>query len=420
MNAPGGTLIAYSTAPGSVANDGSQRNGIYTQELLKNIQIPNLDIEEVLKHVRVSVRNLTAGQQVPWEASSLTGDFYFVSANSEAPTNVATTSLSNEPIAGSAEYYERRGSIFQRDEKYAEAEAEYRKGLRVDPNHKMLHILLGVVLTYQTKYEEAIDEYRKVLATDPENWNAASNLAMVYAEYGVGNSDEALKLAKLNVKNYSKDSLFEKELGWVYYRLEMYTDAIEHLHQAIYRGDKTSISHLLLGVALARKGENAKAQIELEEALRKNDLMPEQAEEARYELKLIAAELSSPAKDSPAPSSEIQESGNKFDVAQIFQKQLKGVMWLDHQTSYDGEDGFLEFMKDGSIKARTPKHREVGALGNTSWYLSGNTIYVIEYTDNTKKKIFVEYKGVIKSDRIEGTRRSGTLTTPWLLTKVIQ
>ncbi len=34
VTAPGGTLIAYATAPGSVAADGGARNGLYTQELL--------------------------------------------------------------------------------------------------------------------------------------------------------------------------------------------------------------------------------------------------------------------------------------------------------------------------------------------------------------------------------------------------
>jgi Caspase domain len=81
MDAPSGTLIAYATAPGSVASDGNARNGLYTQELLKNMVVPGLSIEEVFKRVRISVRNSTTGKQTPWEASSLIGDFYFRGAN---------------------------------------------------------------------------------------------------------------------------------------------------------------------------------------------------------------------------------------------------------------------------------------------------------------------------------------------------
>jgi hypothetical protein len=78
VTAPGGTLIAYATAPGSVAADGGARNGLYTQELLKNMLTPALSIEEVFKRVRAAVKDKTQGNQIPWESSSLIGDFYFV------------------------------------------------------------------------------------------------------------------------------------------------------------------------------------------------------------------------------------------------------------------------------------------------------------------------------------------------------
>jgi formylglycine-generating enzyme required for sulfatase activity len=77
MNAPSGTLIAYATAPGSVANDGSGENGIYTGALVKTMAAPGVKVEEVFKQVRSVVREETQGRQVPWEASSLEGDFYF-------------------------------------------------------------------------------------------------------------------------------------------------------------------------------------------------------------------------------------------------------------------------------------------------------------------------------------------------------
>ncbi|HKE59712.1 MAG TPA: caspase domain-containing protein [Pyrinomonadaceae bacterium] len=81
MNAPGGTLIAYATAPGSVASDGNGRNGLYTQELLQNLRTPGLDVEEVFKRVRIAVREKTQGAQTPWESSSLVGSFHFTQPN---------------------------------------------------------------------------------------------------------------------------------------------------------------------------------------------------------------------------------------------------------------------------------------------------------------------------------------------------
>jgi hypothetical protein len=94
MEAPSGTWIAYATAPGSVASDGSGRNGLYTQELLRHMRTPGLSIEEVFKRVRISVRNSTQNKQTPWETSSLTGDFYFARLN--------TTVSSSDPQPSSA------------------------------------------------------------------------------------------------------------------------------------------------------------------------------------------------------------------------------------------------------------------------------------------------------------------------------
>lgn len=79
MDAPTGTFLAFSTAPGKVAADGSrgQRNSPFTKHLLRAMQEPGLPIEEVFKDVRRNVSRETAGAQVPWESTSLTGFFSF-------------------------------------------------------------------------------------------------------------------------------------------------------------------------------------------------------------------------------------------------------------------------------------------------------------------------------------------------------
>jgi len=77
VDAPIGSLIAFATAPGSVASDGRGANGLYTQHLLANIERPGTPIEDVFKRVRLGVRLDSNGGQVPWESTSLEGDFYF-------------------------------------------------------------------------------------------------------------------------------------------------------------------------------------------------------------------------------------------------------------------------------------------------------------------------------------------------------
>lgn len=78
MKAPTGTLIAYATAPGSVASDGGPGDhGIYTEALSQEMQRPGVQVEDVFKAVRERVFAASSGRQVPWESSSIIGDFYF-------------------------------------------------------------------------------------------------------------------------------------------------------------------------------------------------------------------------------------------------------------------------------------------------------------------------------------------------------
>lgn len=77
MDAPAGTFISFATSPGSVASDGVGRNSPFTKHLLQAMKKPNVPIELMFKEVRVGVVNETRGEQVPWESSSLMGDFYF-------------------------------------------------------------------------------------------------------------------------------------------------------------------------------------------------------------------------------------------------------------------------------------------------------------------------------------------------------
>ena len=72
-----GTFIAYSTQPGNVAVDGAGRNSPFTGALTKALTLPDRNLTSVMIEVRKEVLTATAGKQVPWDHSALTGDFYF-------------------------------------------------------------------------------------------------------------------------------------------------------------------------------------------------------------------------------------------------------------------------------------------------------------------------------------------------------
>jgi hypothetical protein len=77
MEAPRGTIIAYSTRPGDLASDGTGEYSPYTEALVRAMRIPGLSLSQVFIQTRVAVMEATQQQQVPWEEGGLTANFYF-------------------------------------------------------------------------------------------------------------------------------------------------------------------------------------------------------------------------------------------------------------------------------------------------------------------------------------------------------
>jgi hypothetical protein len=137
MDASVGTIIAFATSPGAVAIDGVRgRNGVYTHHLLAQMRSPGVKIEEVFKRVRAAVYQETKGQQLPWESTSLVGDFVFIppvpgsSAQPSAPKRIERElpDIQRSPLnqAGKAFSFSR-----------SEREAAQQSRLRADQSSKL-------------------------------------------------------------------------------------------------------------------------------------------------------------------------------------------------------------------------------------------------------------------------------------------
>jgi hypothetical protein len=87
-----GTAVVYSAAPGQVAQDGPPGgHGVFTGELLKVLDRPNLPLEKVFKETAIKVSAATNGRQDPWIVSSVKGDFYFNETSSDTPGSPSST-----------------------------------------------------------------------------------------------------------------------------------------------------------------------------------------------------------------------------------------------------------------------------------------------------------------------------------------
>jgi len=115
LDAPAGTMLAYATAPGNTAIDGTGEHGLYTEHLLRQIRVPEAKVEDVFKRVRLNVRRQSKGLQIPWESTSLEQDFWFV-----PPQSLAAA-------ADEEAERERRQQVALIERRHAEEEAERKR-----------------------------------------------------------------------------------------------------------------------------------------------------------------------------------------------------------------------------------------------------------------------------------------------------
>lgn len=88
-----GSFVAYAAAPGEVAQDGAGAHSPFTTALLRNIELPGIDLSDLMMNVRREVIEATNSKQVPWDNSSLTQHFFFKSSTVLAGTGTLQQSI---------------------------------------------------------------------------------------------------------------------------------------------------------------------------------------------------------------------------------------------------------------------------------------------------------------------------------------
>ena len=172
VDAPNGSIVGYSTAPGTEALDGQGGHSPYTSAFLNLAHEPNLPIEQLFKRVRLEVAHSTDGAQTPWESSSLTSDFYFfgdtavaamrppahgpvVQMASNLPTRSVRQAYDFVLSEGSPEYYQEFVQLFPDDPLCVRIRWLLANLLEAAAWHKA--VMLNSPLAYKAFYESHVN-----------------------------------------------------------------------------------------------------------------------------------------------------------------------------------------------------------------------------------------------------------------------
>ena len=77
LNFSSGIALTFSTSAGELALDGKGENGLFTEELVKQMYVKQ-SIESALKNTRIEVKAKSNGRQIPQIYTRLNRDFYFL------------------------------------------------------------------------------------------------------------------------------------------------------------------------------------------------------------------------------------------------------------------------------------------------------------------------------------------------------
>jgi hypothetical protein len=172
VDAPNGSIVGYSTAPGTEALDGDGGHSPYTSAFLQLAREPNVPIEQLFKRVRLDVTHSTEGAQTPWESSSLTSDFYFfgdtavaatrppahgpvVQMASNLPTRSVRQAYDFVVSEGSPEYYQEFIQLFPEDPLCVRIRWLLANVLDAAAWHKA--VMLNSPLAYKAFYESHVN-----------------------------------------------------------------------------------------------------------------------------------------------------------------------------------------------------------------------------------------------------------------------
>jgi tetratricopeptide (TPR) repeat protein len=130
--------------------------------------------------------------------------------------------------------YIRLAQMYTRLKRWPEAEAALDKAAQLsikDEDKEYVEFLRGSTYERQKKYDQAEETFRKVLATDPQNAAVLNYLGYMLADRGV-KLDEALIMIKKAVDLEPANGAYLDSLGWAYFKLGKYELAEDNLMKA--------------------------------------------------------------------------------------------------------------------------------------------------------------------------------------------
>ena len=174
---PSGSLIFYATRPGSVADDGNDGNGLYTEKLLASMDIPGLTVEQIQKRVAAEVKVASKGRQEPWMEGLLEGEFYFRPNGQDTAPAIA-----HAPASAAVD----EETAYWNEVSKSDQHTAYDAYLRLYPKGRYLHLAQGWLQREQQNQEARLRLKEDMTWQEAQNGDSISGYKAYLALYPQG------------------------------------------------------------------------------------------------------------------------------------------------------------------------------------------------------------------------------------------
>lgn len=203
-----------------------------------------------------------SGSSPTTTASSVSNNMAAANANMAAiPSSTATPDQAKAHL--------NKGNVFKDEKRYAEAEAEFRESIRLNPNDTNTHTSLAYVLTRLKRNAEAVDEYRLALKVKPD-MDSARTAAL---HYNIGKAlQDQEKFAEAETEYREAIRLdanmgsAHMNLGLTLYQMKRYPEAESELRESVRLTPNDAAPHHNLAIVLEAQNKSAEARAEYAKA----------------------------------------------------------------------------------------------------------------------------------------------------------
>ena len=162
------------------------------------------------------------------------------------------------------------GDVLRRNERFEEAAAYYDIAISrteaIEARHWSLFYSRGVTLERTDQWPRAEEDFLKALELKPDQPLVLNYLGYSWVEQGI-NLKHAMELIERAVVLRPTDGYIIDSLGWAFYRLGDFTNAVKHLERAVELRAADPIITDHLGDVYWRVGRELEARFQWERAL---------------------------------------------------------------------------------------------------------------------------------------------------------